>query len=85
MKMFYFYKMYLKYTYLLQVKIWFQNRRVKYKKEELPAAVSGVVSPGKCCCLRTCSISRKPKASTSSNEDMDIDVMHTDDEHEHPH
>ncbi|XP_037794170.1 GS homeobox 1-like [Penaeus monodon] len=35
-----------------QVKIWFQNRRVKYKKEE------GGQSRDKCSCLRTCSSSR---------------------------
>lgn len=66
-----------------QVKIWFQNRRVKYKKEDMPS-VQGVQPAGKCCCLRTCSSSKKSKASTSSCEETDIDVMNTDDEHSRP-
>ena len=39
-----------------QVKIWFQNRRVKYKKE------TSRTNKEKCKCLRTCSSNRKPKS-----------------------
>jgi hypothetical protein len=38
-----------------QVKIWFQNRRVKYKKENSKS------NKEKCKCLRTCNSNRKPK------------------------
>ena len=42
-----------------QVKIWFQNRRVKYKKELITASTSN--NNEKCKCLRTCSSNRSKK------------------------
>jgi homeobox protein GSH len=45
-----------------QVKIWFQNRRVKYKKERTSSSNSE-----KCKCLRTCSSNRKKDAYLIEN------------------
>lgn len=50
------------------MKIWFQNRRVKYKKEDLPSGQSQ-----KCCCLRTCSKRKDSCGEESPNRKCDQD------------
>ena len=49
-----------------QVKIWFQNRRVKYKKELITA--SSANNSEKCKCLRTCSSNRSKKNCQEKNK-----------------
>ena len=46
-----------------QVKIWFQNRRVKFKKENVNKK-----NEDKCKCLRTCSSNRKQSANKTQTE-----------------
>ena len=51
-----------------QVKIWFQNRRVKFKKENINKR-----NEDKCKCLRTCSSNRKQSTKSSMDSTLSSD------------
>ncbi|KAL1139112.1 hypothetical protein AAG570_009172 [Ranatra chinensis] len=61
-----------------QVKIWFQNRRVKHKKEESGAGHNGASQgghEGRCCCLKGCS-TRKKDSQQAAKEEEDNSQEH---------
>lgn len=64
-----------------QVKIWFQNRRVKYKKEEGGSAEA----PGRCCCLRSCSSAKKQQKEGGSDKEMHSPCQQQHEQHQQHH
>lgn len=58
-----------------QVKIWFQNRRVKLKKEEAPSSSEG---RKKCCCTKS-SCSTQSQSDSCENDQEQIDVVSDND------
>ncbi|KAF7279973.1 hypothetical protein GWI33_006537 [Rhynchophorus ferrugineus] len=63
-----------------QVKIWFQNRRVKYKKEDLPSPKSRNSSMSDCCsCTSDCGSHQRLSAIHEMDHEQIIRVTDSDD------